>query len=268
MKKIISIILAMLLLIGLMPMNVFAVDESDHQILGQGRPQEHNIMLPVQGELQFSAEERTVLGASSIVEKDGRVSSVIPDNSVIWIYEKSYDEGTWYGLDNRNGIFQPGSKFWVKEIDKNMDAMEFDENNAKFSSLNRLDINNSGKVLLFGVVDPDGNECIIPKERLNLYVQLGDDWDSSDIKALMAGGGKDEQLQLENVQLECPEGEGRFARLTLYHFGEPLMMFEEKPLTASVSSGGSGAIIASVAAAIVIAVVAIVLIKKKKQKDS
>lgn len=263
MKKVISIILAMLLLIGLMPMSVFAVDESDQQMLGQGLPQEHNIMLPAQGELQFGAEERTVLGASSIVEKDGRVSSVIPDNTVIWIYEKSYDEGVWYGLDNRDGIFPPGSKFWVKVIDKNMDTMEFDENIAKFDSLKKLDIDR-GSLIVFGVVDPDGNECIIPKERLNLYVQLGDDWDSSDIKALMAGGGKDEQLQLENIQLECPEGEGRFARLTLNHFGEPLMMIEEKPLTASVSSAGSGAIIASVAAAIVIAVVAIVLIKKNK----
>ena len=167
-------------------------------------------------------------GIANYVAKDGTTSAEVTGNGVIWLKEDSEGESSWYGLDNRQGIFAKGSKFWVRWLSEQDgdDYQEYfeqlDEEHKKQAEENKL------WIFLTGVTAPDGTEYTNLDVNVPYYIQLGDEWDEEDVKAVFISKTADEPLsvsfgtvadfnrQFDNINF--PVASGSFARLLLKHF--------------------------------------------------
>ena len=167
-------------------------------------------------------------GIANYLAQDGTTSAEVTGDEVIWLKEDSEGESSWYGLDNRQGIFAKGSRFWVRWLSEK-DGEEFrehfenlDESHKKWAEENKL------WIFLTGVTAPDGTEYTNLDVNVPYYIQLGDEWDEEDVKAVFISKIADEPVSVSfgtvaefNQQfnnINFPVASGSFARLLLKHF--------------------------------------------------
>ena len=102
----------------------------------------------------------------------GKTSVEITEYGMIWLKETSDGTSAWYGIDNSDGTFKIGSKFWVKWLSPKIDREEFEEyyNKLDEEHKNKVD-NNNLWIFLTGVTDHDGNEYTNLYGNLNYYIQ-------------------------------------------------------------------------------------------------
>ena len=145
-------------------------------------------------------------------------------------------------LDNTSGEFEAGSRFWVQWLNNKDNTVEFLKhyNNIDQKTRDRIDSNRVW-IFLVGVTKPDGTtEYKTLSQKIPLYIQMGTDWDYSDIKATYISDSEDEEVYASYLNMEYPEGKGEFAKLGLKHFS-PYAIYdyltdEEKAETESSSS--------------------------------
>ena len=152
------------------------------------------------------------------VDKDGTTSTEVVKKDVTWVKEESDGTSAWYGLDNSEGEFELGSRFWVRWLNKEKEEWEYYYNNLDEKHKNAVD---SGRLWIFlaGVTAPNGQEYEGFNKEVKFYIQLGEDWDKEDINAVFISSGEDEILDVSYVDdISSPAGTQEFARLTLKHF--------------------------------------------------
>ena len=174
-------------------------------------------------------------GIANYLAQDGTTSAEVTGDEVIWLKEDSEGESSWYGLDNRQGIFAKGSRVWVRWLSEK-DGEEFrehfenlDESHKKWAEENKL------WIFLTGVTAPDGTEYTNLDVNVPYYIQLGDEWDEEDVKAVFISKIADEPVSVSfgtvaefNQQfnnINFPVTSSRYARLLLKHFS-PYAVYE------------------------------------------
>ena len=186
-------------------------------------------------------EKITNNGIVNYVDENGRTVADITEYGMIWLKESSDGTSAWYGIDNSDGTFKIGSKFWVKWLSPKIDREEFEEYYNKLDDEHKKKVDkNHLWIFLTGVTDPDGNEYTNFYGNINYYIQIGEDWDKDDINVVFISGNKDSVLDVSYVTLECPEGKGEFAKVVMKHFS-PYAVYDEKDeiKTSNVSKSAS-----------------------------
>ncbi|MBR3149481.1 MAG: hypothetical protein IKF64_04850 [Eubacterium sp.] len=179
-------------------------------------------------------EQKVVDNHVFYVDEKGATSAEITslnsdENGIIWLKEDSGDNSTWYGIDNPNGVFEEGSQFSVRWLDNESDKQDYEALAKKLDNSGDL----GAKVCFFdvGVINPDGNQLgSLNGNRINFYVQLGEDWDDSEIRAYYISDGKDEEIGVE-IKDDLGGNTGkRFAELKMQHFS-PYVIYQKKKTT-------------------------------------
>lgn len=153
-------------------------------------------------------------------EKTSTTSAEVTNYGMIWQQVVHNKGDKLFGIDNSEGIFEDGSRFWVRLLQKEKEPEEWGEYyeilDDKYKSTadeNRL------YIFITGVTYPDG---VTPYEKLDksltYYAELGEDWDE-DITALYFGEDDKEEITVEYIHGDptLPIGK-RFAKLIFTHF--------------------------------------------------
>ena len=186
-------------------------------------------------------------GAENFVDSQGSTSVEITGDGVYWVKEESKDADTgkttsaWYGLDNSKGVFEKGSRFLVRWINKAENPEEWKKYHPMIDSEEVQSMPDRKKwIFIAEVIHPDGTRKYEKLEQaVPLYVQLGEDWDVDDVEAYFLAQGKDERLNKQYVGLmDCPEGKRNFFKLELLHFS-PYTIYDVDPASKSGNTDGS-----------------------------
>ena len=159
-------------------------------------------------------------GIINYVDESGKTSVEITGNKKIWLKEESDGTSAWYAVDNSDGVFKQGSRFWVKWLSPENNKKEFEEYYNKLDEEHKKRVeDNKLWIFLTGVTDPDGNEYTsLDGKTVDFYVQIGDDWDKNDIQAVFIDSYKDDVLDVSYENLKFPEDNTEFAKLSMKHF--------------------------------------------------
>ncbi len=159
-------------------------------------------------------------GIINYVDKNGTTSVEVEEHGMIYLKEESDSTSAWYAIDNSEGIFEIGSRFWVRWLSKENDPDEwwYYYKNLDDEYKNSVD---SGRLWIFltGVTAPNGEEYTNFNANLPYYIELGEDWDEEDINAVFIGRGSDEIVDITYIyDMKYPAGKKEFAKLVLKHF--------------------------------------------------
>lgn len=170
-------------------------------------------------------------GIINYVSANGTTSAEITHNGVIWLKEESDGTSAWYGVDNSQGKFAKGSRFWVRWLSAENDPEEYQEYFEKLDEAHKKQAEEDKLwIFLTGVTGPDGKDYtdLGLDVKIPYYIQLGDDWDEEDVNALFISGTEDEPVSVQFGTVEAfnsqfdninfPETTGSYARLLLRHF--------------------------------------------------
>ena len=168
-------------------------------------------------------------GIKHYVNAEGMTSVEVTENGIIWLREESYDPNlgrntaAWYGLDNTSGIFKKGSRFYVQWLNEreHPDAFENidEETRAEIDS-------NRGWLFKVGVIAPDGRRYEKLSEEVDLYVQIGDDWDKEDLEGFYITLENDESVPVRYGTTTYSEGTDEFGIMSLSHFS-PYFIYDK-----------------------------------------
>ena len=188
--------------------------------------EERNVNL---GEENGQLEQDT--GVRNYVDFDGVTSAIIGEkndvNAVTWVKEGADGYSAWFGLDNSNGVFERGSRFWVKWLSRTLDSKDWKENYGNFDAEYKRDTAED-RIWMFqiGVTAPDGKPYTRLDQDVPLHVQIDDSWDVQEIHAAYIQEGVDEKKLVSYTEkLSYPEGTDGFAGLMLNHFS-PYVIYE------------------------------------------
>lgn len=157
----------------------------------------------------------------------------INENEIIWTKKQVNSSDIWFGIDNSNGIFEKGSKFWCTVIDKDVDKEKW------LNYYKNIDTKvDKEKLIIFlvGVTAPNGSEYTNLTNQVNLYVQCPDNW-SQDLKAIYITEDTDEAVSLEIINLDYPGGKTNFSVLKLNHFSPYAILEESYNVTFNANGG-------------------------------
>lgn len=217
-------LLALLLLCLLMDAVLAVADEEMNWY--QYWMQEMNVNL---GEENGQLEEDT--GVRNYIDLTGTTSGIIGEkndkNSVIWVKEEAGGKSAWFGLDNSEGVFEEGSRFWVRWLNREQDSKEWEYCYNRFDDEHKRAVDNEHLwIFLIGVTNPDGDAYSELMRDVPLYVQIDDAWDEEDIHAAYIAEGKDEAYLVSYAEkLRYPGGVGDFGEVRLNHFS-PYTIYE------------------------------------------
>jgi len=151
----------------------------------------------------------------------------IDDNKIIWLKEEANGVSHYFGIDNSEGVFERGSYFRVRIIDKELNNEEW------LNYYNNIDeeiaqIIDEDKLLVFeiSVTNASGEEYKALEKEVKVYVQHLDNWVEKDIKAIFINANADEKVLTEITELDYDEGKDKFTALTINHFS-PYAIYEE-----------------------------------------
>lgn len=166
-------------------------------------------------------------GVINYVDSSGKTSTEVTGNEKIWLKEDSDNSSAWYAIDNSNGNFRKGSRFWVKWLGQKENKEEFEKYYNQLDDEHKNKVkNNNLYIFLTGVTDPDGNEYKNNFGTIDYYIQIGNKWDKEKINAVFIQEGPDEnfgEIPLEDIK--SPEGTYKFAKITMNHFS-PYSVYE------------------------------------------
>lgn len=180
----------------------------------------HNILLRITDANGYVANAQIGVVRSVISEYDADTTIAdITRNGTIWLEETSGENSIWYGLDNSAGVFEVGSHFWVKWLNKTENSVEWNTCYANLDAAQKAAVDsNKLQLFLIGVTKPDGTEYTDFNAAVSIYVQLPDNWNADDIVAIFVSSGADETLSVTCKSMEYPNGSDNFAVLVLNHF--------------------------------------------------
>ncbi len=214
----------------------------------------------------------TQSGLTYYVADNGRTSAVVKDNGITWLKEESGGSSAWYGIENSQGLIEPGSLFWVMWLDAENDADIYHHYYDYLDDQPQAS-NDTQRLFLYGVVNPEGVEENIVAPSVPMYIQLGEDWAEDDIKKTFPGS-PDAPVEITFKQMEFPGGTGMFAEVksNVYIENGSFDGFPTSSATASVSgsafSGGAAALFAGSGFLVGAAVTTIGMTTLKKKKDN
>lgn len=200
----------------------------------------------------------------------GMTSAIVGDktdkNAVIWVKEEAGGESAWFGLDNSSGVFQEGSRFWVRWLNREWGSKEwkdcydrFDDEHKRIADKEYL------WIFLIGVTAPDGKEYAEFKPDVPLYVQIGDAWDEQKVHAAYIAEGADEtKLVTYTENLAYPQGTDQFAELKLNHFS-PYVIYQE--VIPALPQTGDNSSLALWCAVTVIAGAVLMLMRRRARNE-
>ena len=171
-------------------------------------------------------------GKIQYVDNDGTTgievsSSNLDENGILWLKEDSDGSSAWYGLKIGDAFdLDKGYRFSVRWLSPK-DA-DYDTYYSQLDDATRAEVDsNRGWTFLVEVKDQSG-ELIQPQlnKTVNLYVQIGDDWDKEDLQAYYITQGKDESVQVQYGTATYPEGTDEFGVMTLQHFS-PYFIYDK-----------------------------------------
>lgn len=176
-------------------------------------------------------------GIINYVDSQGKTSAEVNKRGMVWVNASSGSQSNWYGIDNSSGIFETGSRFWVKWLSKESDGEEYQKYFEQLDENNKRKVE-SGRLLIFltGVTKPDGVTAYknLP-QGVPYYIQLGNNFTGNDVAALFISPGADKPIELnfntasyfknKYKGLEFPDSAGRYARLVLNRF-MPVAIYE------------------------------------------
>ncbi len=169
-------------------------------------------------------------GVTYYVDENGKASAEVGGNGRIWLNTKADGSGIWYCIDNSNGLFRTGSRFYVQVIDDI--SKYYDKIGSEYK-----DKIEDGKLTIFliGVTDPDGNEYTTLDSDLTCYVKIDPNWDKDKLSAIFINGEMTEKIDVEYAgTIEGPSSEDKFAKLVIKHFS-PYAIYQAKSNDAEVT---------------------------------
>ena len=162
------------------------------------------------------------------VAKNGTTSAEVTGNSIIWLKEESEGLSIWYGVENSKATFAEGSKFWVRWLSISEDSKEWKDYYEKLDDeYKKLAENKKLWIFLMGVANPDGEEYHGGFDSpVDLYIQLGTDWDMDDINAVFISDASDEVLSVQTLNnYTLPDGtKAMVSKVGLRHFSPYAIM--------------------------------------------
>ena len=174
-------------------------------------------------------------------EKTGETSTILNKDGISLLREESHGTAAWYGFDNSEGALPEGSVVSVKWYGK--DDAEYSEKLEKASKgIQSLGIfAEDDKIWVFElnaykkVTDDDGavgyeKVSDFGGKTLRVYIELGDDWDISDVSAIYIDENNKVTTWSKFLDTAVREINGvykRFAVLNLKHFS-PHIVYDEK----------------------------------------
>lgn len=168
-------------------------------------------------------DEEIHSGIKHYVDTNGTTSVEVSENGMIWLREESEGTAAWYGLDNTSGIFKKGSRFYVQWLNENDHPEAF----ANIDSNTKAEVeDDNGWLFKVGVIAPDGTRYEKLSEEVDLYVQIGDDWDSDDLKGFYITLENDESVPVRYGTTTYPEGTDEFGIMSLSHFS-PYFIYDK-----------------------------------------
>ncbi len=183
----------------------------------------------------------TVTKIYTISQEDGTTSVIIsPEttdmNGIVWLLEESDGTSAWYGIDNRANTFVSGSRFYVQWLN----TREHPEAFADIDEETRQQVEeNRGWLFRIGVIAPDGTRYSTLPTPVNVYVQIGDDWDKDDLRGFYIQAGEDESVEVTYVEgMPYPEGFDEFGVMKLRHFS-PYFIYDELTEAEKAALGSS-----------------------------
>jgi len=190
------------------------------------------------GELKISAknitENITIIGEGVSIYPAGTSSVEVIANNIIWVKEIVEGRTIWFGIDNSEGIFEVGSRFWVRIVEQE-EVQNYYNKIDKDTSENI----NKDKLLIFqiGVTNLKGEEYTNLTQKVNVYVQQPTMW-TNNIKAIYISEGKDENIPTKIVGLDYVDGRAPFSAFEINHLS-PYAIYEEPYSYVFNANGGA-----------------------------
>ena len=140
--------------------------------------------------------------------------------SIIWLKDTSYEDAAWYGIDNSSGLFELGSRFWVRWLNKETNAEEWQKYYDQMNADQKIKADKNLWIFLVGVTKSNGEEYTdLGRDGIPLYIQVSQDWPKNKIKSTFIADGTNEEGQIEFIDNQkYDNGSGEFAKLTLKSF--------------------------------------------------
>jgi hypothetical protein len=137
-----------------------------------------NVLNPGKSEVRSAASSNDV---TQNVSNDGVTSTIKKSSGITWLREESDGSAAWYGFEDPNGVLPDGTRLSVKWKDLDKDEYWDIFNFFKYGGLL------PEKVWQFDLQALDSNNELITDfngNSLNVYVEVGEDWDLDEITAL------------------------------------------------------------------------------------
>ena len=203
-----------------------------------------NLTVSVTPDTSSWGTETEVAGISHWTAANGTTSVEVTENGMIWLKEESGGASAWYGIDNSAGVFEIGSRFWVRWLNRDSDSDEFENLWEQLDDEVKDSIDGDNAWLFeIGVTSPDGTAYSdLSPSVVPVYVQIGDDWDKADLQGYYVSAAQDEQVRTIFVDNQnYPEGQDTFGIMELKHFS-PYFIYdkltdEEKAAQNQVKTG-------------------------------
>ena len=176
-------------------------------------------------------------GIINYVDAAGTTSAEVKDNGVSWLKEESNGTSAWYGVDNQNGAFAQGSRFWVRWLDANDNKDDFSKYYNNLDDEHKIAVDDGKiRVFLIGVTSEQGAEYVNINGGTYAFIQLGDDWGDGDYCAVFISEDGDEPLSVQIINnYMLPNGTvGTVAKIKLAHFS-PYVLYKRKSTPTSGS---------------------------------
>ena len=163
---------------------------------------------------------------------------------MLWIEESAYGIKTLLGIDLSQSAFasDQGAIACARIITEG--DSDHAEIYARLDAATKERVEDNKEILFrFAVIDKSGN-TLQPTSPVRIYLQIDEDWDTAEIKALCISDGNDEALPTEYVEKVSAGVTNRFAVLTLNNISEYYFLFceesdaEKLPNSDSDNEGG------------------------------
>lgn len=182
-------------------------------------PAEGEVFLKVDVDTSDWGEEVIIADIPHYVQEDGTTSVKAAEHDIIWLKESSEGMTTWFGLDNTDGTFEKGSRFWVRILNENEDPAAWQD------AYNQLDQSikdaiEDEQVMLFeaGMTAVDGKVYGEFDSKTGLFVQIPAGWDEDDTEIVYVNEAAEVQFAESATTQSYAQGEGRFLTADLSHF--------------------------------------------------
>ena len=158
------------------------------------------------------------LGKTSVAIESKNLDS----NGILWLSESANGSQSWYGIDTSESEIEldVGSRFYVQWL--SADEENYQEIYGLVDEQYKARIDeNCSYIFRIGIEDKDGNKIEF-EDPITTYVQIGEDWDKEELKAIYVSSETDEVVSVNYTEhMNLPMGV-----MELNHFS-PYIIYNE-----------------------------------------